>query len=49
MRLLIFNRDPEVYDNPEKYFDQLIEINLDELKPHINGPFTPIEQLRLVK
>ena len=33
--------DPEVYDNPEKYFDQLIEINLDELKPHINGPFTP--------
>jgi aconitate hydratase len=33
--------DPEVYANPEKYFDQLIEINLSELEPHINGPFTP--------
>lgn len=33
--------DPEVYANPEKYFDQLIEINLNELEPHINGPFTP--------
>lgn len=33
--------DPEVYANPEKYFDQVIEINLDELEPHINGPFTP--------
>lgn len=33
--------DPEVYENPEKYFDQLIEINLSELEPHINGPFTP--------
>ena len=33
--------DPEVYENPEKYFDQVIEINLDELMPHINGPFTP--------
>lgn len=33
--------DPEVYESPEKYFDQLIEINLDELEPHINGPFTP--------
>ena len=33
--------DPEVYDNPEAYFDQLIEINLSELEPHINGPFTP--------
>ena len=33
--------DPEVYQNPEKYFDQVIEINLDELMPHINGPFTP--------
>ena len=33
--------DPEVYENPEQYFDQLIEINLDELKPHLNGPFTP--------
>lgn len=33
--------DPEVYANPEKYFDQVIEINLSELRPHLNGPFTP--------
>lgn len=33
--------DPEVYANPEKYFDQVIEINLSELEPYINGPFTP--------
>ncbi len=33
--------DKEVYKDPEKYFDQLIEINLDDLMPHINGPFTP--------
>ena len=33
--------DDEVYANPEKYFDQVIEINLNELEPHINGPFTP--------
>ncbi|RZK49140.1 MAG: aconitate hydratase [Pedobacter sp.] len=33
--------DAEVYDQPEKYFDQLIEINLDELEPYLNGPFTP--------
>ncbi len=33
--------DAEVYENPEKYFDQVIEINLDELQPHLNGPFTP--------
>ena len=33
--------DAEVYENPEKYFDQVIEINLDELEPHLNGPFTP--------
>jgi aconitate hydratase len=33
--------DDEVYANPEKYFDELIEINLDELEPHLNGPFTP--------
>jgi len=33
--------DPEVYAEPEKYFDELIEINLDELEPHLNGPFTP--------
>jgi aconitate hydratase len=33
--------DDEVYANPEQYFDQLIEINLSELEPHVNGPFTP--------
>ncbi len=33
--------DPEVYATPEKYFDQIVEINLSELEPHINGPFTP--------
>ena len=33
--------DAEVYANPEQYFDQVIEINLDELRPHLNGPFTP--------
>jgi aconitate hydratase len=33
--------DADVYANPEKYFDQLIEINLDTLEPHLNGPFTP--------
>ncbi len=33
--------DPEVYANPEQYFDQVIEINLSELGPLLNGPFTP--------
>ncbi len=33
--------DPEVYRSPGEYFDQLIEINLSELEPLINGPFTP--------
>jgi aconitate hydratase len=33
--------DAEVYTTPEKYYDQLIEINLSELEPHVNGPFTP--------
>src|SRR5574343_1286433 len=33
--------DAEVYAEPEKYFDQVIEINLSELEPHLNGPFTP--------
>ncbi|MDQ7817694.1 MAG: aconitate hydratase [Melioribacteraceae bacterium] len=37
----VLKADDEVYSNPEKYFDQLIEINLNELEPHINGPFTP--------
>lgn len=35
------NGDPEVYKYPENYFDQVIEINLSKLEPHINGPFTP--------
>lgn len=35
------NGDADVYAEPEKYFDQVIEINLSELEPHINGPFTP--------
>jgi aconitate hydratase len=33
--------DPEVLQNPEQYYDKIIEINLNELEPHINGPFTP--------
>ncbi len=33
--------DAEVYADPEQYFDQLIEINLSELEPSLNGPFTP--------
>jgi len=33
--------DPEVYANPELYFDEVIEIDLDRLTPHLNGPFTP--------
>ena len=33
--------DAEVYANPSQYFDEVIEINLSELEPHLNGPFTP--------
>ena len=33
--------DSEVYEQPQNYFDQVIEINLSELEPHVNGPFTP--------
>jgi aconitate hydratase len=33
--------DPEVYSDPHSYFDQVIEIDLSTLEPHINGPFTP--------
>lgn len=33
--------DAEVYANPSKYFDEVIEINLSELEPYVNGPFTP--------
>ncbi|MGE9516478.1 MAG: aconitate hydratase [Solitalea-like symbiont of Tyrophagus putrescentiae] len=35
------NADEEVYKNPQAYFDKVIEINLDELQPYINGPFSP--------
>ncbi|MES2330318.1 MAG: aconitate hydratase [Bacteroidota bacterium] len=35
------NADEEVYNDPTKYFDEVIEINLSELEPHLNGPFTP--------
>lgn len=35
------NADKEVIKSPEKYYDSIIEINLDELEPHLNGPFTP--------
>lgn len=41
--------DPEVYANPEKYFDQVIEINLSELEPHVNGPFTPDRAIPISK
>ncbi len=33
--------DPEVYANPAMFYDQLLEINLSEIEPHLNGPFTP--------
>ena len=33
--------DKEVYANPSKYFDQIVEIDLNTLEPHLNGPFTP--------
>ena len=33
--------DKEVYSDPKKYYDQVIEIDLNELEPHVNGPFTP--------
>jgi len=33
--------DPEVYANPSQYFDEVIEIDLNTLEPHLNGPFTP--------
>jgi aconitate hydratase len=33
--------DPEVYANPSQYFDEVIELDLNTLEPHLNGPFTP--------
>lgn len=49
----VLRADEEVYANPEKYYDQVIEINLSELEPHLNGPFspdiaTPISQMKEV-
>ncbi|MGB5850389.1 MAG: aconitase family protein, partial [Ignavibacteriaceae bacterium] len=37
----LLTSDKEVLESPEKYYDQIVEINLDELEPHLNGPFTP--------
>ncbi len=37
----LLKADPEVYTDPESYFDQVIEIDLNELEPHLNGPFSP--------
>jgi aconitate hydratase len=39
--MALLRSDEDVYANPDKYFDQVIEINLNELEPHLNGPFTP--------
>jgi aconitate hydratase len=35
------NGDPECYENPELYFDEVIELDLNTLEPHVNGPYTP--------
>ncbi len=37
----LLKADPEVWENPEQYYDKVIEINLDELEPHLVGPFSP--------
>lgn len=37
----VLKADAEVYADPSKYYDQVVEINLNELEPHLNGPFTP--------
>lgn len=39
--------DPEVEDHPEKYYDQIISINLSELEPHVNGPYSPDKAIKL--
>ncbi len=39
--MLYLQPDPEVVDHPDAYYDQVIEIDLSQLEPHINGPFTP--------
>jgi aconitate hydratase len=37
----LLTADKEVFESPETYYDQIVEINLNELEPHLNGPFTP--------
>ncbi len=37
----VLKADDDVYADPSKYYDQIVEINLNELEPHLNGPFTP--------
>src|SRR5207249_136015 len=39
--LHLFANDPEVDANPSPFYDEVLELNLSELEPHINGPFTP--------
>ena len=41
--------DPEVYADPKKYFDEVIEIDLSTLEPHVNGPFTPDRAIPISK
>jgi aconitate hydratase len=41
--------DPEVYANPKTYFDEVIEIDLSTLEPHVNGPFTPDRAIPISK
>ena len=41
--------DKEVFENPQKYFDQVVEINLSELEPHLNGPFSPDKAIPISK
>ncbi len=41
--------DKDVFENPEKYYDQVIEINLSELEPHLNGPFSPDKAIPISK
>ncbi len=45
----LLTADDGVYENPEKYFDQIIEINLSKLEPHLNGPYTPDRAIPISK
>ncbi|NLT03438.1 MAG: aconitate hydratase [Bacteroidales bacterium] len=40
-QLVHLTADPEVLANPEQYYDRLIDIDLSQLEPHVNGPYTP--------